>query len=241
VSERQALLAGSLVAYRLERARRRSIGFTIGPEGLRVRAPGWATLAVIETALQDKQHWIVRKLADVREREARQNAARIVWASGGVLPWLGQALTLRLGDAHRAPRIAGSVLEVGLPAEAPFETVRDRVQAWMQREARLHFAVRVAHYAPLLAVQPTRLMLTSAATRWGSASASGVVRLNWRLLHYRGELIDYVVVHELAHLREMNHGPRFWAIVESVVSDHALLRRELREQVAPVWEPGVRG
>ncbi|MGB6115386.1 MAG: M48 family metallopeptidase, partial [Comamonas sp.] len=106
----------------------------------------------------------------------------------------------------------------------------------MQREARLHFAVRVAHYAPLLAVQPTRLMLTSAATRWGSASASGVVRLNWRLLHYRPALIDYVVAHELAHLREMNHGPRFWAIVESVVPDHARLRRELRESTAPQWQ-----
>jgi len=236
VSERQALLAGSLVAYRLERARRRSIGFTVGPEGLRVRAPGWATLAVIETALRDKQHWIVRKLADVREREARQSAARIVWATGGVLPWLGQALPLRLGDAHRAPCIADGGLQVGLPAEAPFEAVREHVRAWMQREARLHFAARVAHYAPQLAVQPARLMLTSAATRCGSASASGVVRLNWRLLHYRPALIDYVVAHELAHLREMNHGPRFWAIVESVVPDHARLRRELRESTAPQWQ-----
>lgn len=235
MSERQALLAGTPVPYRLERAHRRSIGFIVGVQGLVVRAPGWVTLTAIDAALQEKSAWIVRKLADVREREARQGAARIVWATGGVLPWLGRALSLRLGDARRAPQVAGDVLHVGLPEAGSVDAVRARVQAWMQREARAHFAARVAWFAPLLAVQPSRLMLTSAATRWGSASGSGTIRLNWRLMHYRLEVIDYVVVHELAHLREMNHGPRFWRIVEGVVPDHARLRRELREQVAPGW------
>ena len=79
------------------------------------------------------------------------------------------------------------------------------------------------------------LRLSSAQTRWGSAKSDGSIRLNWRLLHYRPAVIDYVVAHELAHLREMNHSARFWHIVASVVPDHAALRRSLRQEPPPCW------
>ena len=84
-------------------------------------------------------------------------------------------------------------------------------------------------------MQWRKLSLSSAATRWGSASASGVIRLNWRLLHFRLAVIDYVVVHELSHLRFMDHGPRFWATVHAVMPDHAALRRQLKEETGPRW------
>ena len=236
MSERQARLAGRIVAYRLERARRRSIGFVVGDAGLTVRAPGWATLAVIESALLEKSQWIVRKLGEAQQRAQRRQAARIAWRDGGTLAWLGAPLTLRLGEARRAPRRVDGELHTGLAPHASEAEVRARVLAWFQREARRHFADRLAHWAPRMGVQPARLMLTSAATRWGSASASGTIRLNWRLMHYRAPLIDYVVVHELAHLREMNHSPRFWALVEAQIPEHRQLRRELRDSVAPVWD-----
>jgi hypothetical protein len=73
-----------------------------------------------------------------------------------------------------------------------------------------------------------RLSLSSAATRWGSANANGSVRLHWRLIEHSLATIDYVVVHELAHLREMNHGPRFWRLVESVLPDYREARLRLR-------------
>lgn len=234
-NQRQVLLAGGTISYELQRARRRSIGFIVSDQGLVVRAPGWATLSVIESALHEKSGWITRKLADVGQRQARQQAARIVWADGGQLPWLGGVLTLRLGALQRTPEVIGAELHAGLPALAPGLELRQCVLGWFQRQARLHFAQRLAHFAPLLGVQPARLMLTSAATRWGSASASGTIRLNWRLMHHRPEVIDYVVVHELAHLREMNHGPRFWAIVAAVTPEHLALRRELRQSTTPVW------
>lgn len=241
MGQRQALLAGSHIAYQLERTRRRSIGFIVGHDGLTVRAPGWATLAAIESALQEKSGWIVQKLHDMQLRAARQHAARIDWEEGGQLPWLGAALTLRTGGPLRSPELRGAELHIGLVNCADGALMRTRVQAWFQRQARAHFADRIAHFAPGMGVAPARLMLTSAATRWGSASASGTIRLNWRLMHFAPEVIDYVVVHELAHLREMNHGPRFWAIVAQWVPGHPALRRALREGTVPVWGPELRG
>ncbi|MGQ9724429.1 MAG: M48 metallopeptidase family protein, partial [Tepidimonas sp.] len=95
-------------------------------------------------------------------------------------------------------------------------------------QARLRFAARIAHYAPLLAVRVAALRVSSARTRWGSASTRGTISLNWRLVCLPGELLDYVVVHELAHLREMHHGPAFWALVGSVLPDYADRRAALR-------------
>jgi predicted metal-dependent hydrolase len=102
------------------------------------------------------------------------------------------------------------------------------VQSWLQREALRVFAERAAHFAERLGVRVTRLSLSSAASRWGSANANGAVRLHWRLIEHPLETIDYVVAHELAHLREMNHSARFWKIVESVVPDYREVRRGLR-------------
>lgn len=95
-------------------------------------------------------------------------------------------------------------------------------QAWRDLQAR------VSHWAPRLGVQPRRVRLSNARTRWGSASSRGTISLNWRLVCLPEPLRDYVVVHELAHLHEMNHGPAFWAWVASVLPDHAERRAALR-------------
>ena len=102
--------------------------------------------------------------------------------------------------------------------------IRDAVQAWLMRDARRHFTARLDHFAPLLGVRWASLRLSSANTRWGSAKADGSIRLNWRLLHYRPAIIDYVVAHELAHLRVMDHSPRFWDTVATVVPDYVQLQ-----------------
>ena len=87
-----------------------------------------------------------------------------------------------------------------------------------------------------LGVRYTRLSLSSAQTRWGSASADGSIRLNWRLIHFALHTIDYVVAHELAHLREMNHSPRFWDVVRSVLPDYERARGVLKDDVLPVFD-----
>ena len=242
-ANRTLQLPGALVAYALVRSRRRSIGFVVSVDGLAVRAPMTATLSSIEAALQTKADWIVRKLAQSQVRQQHQAHARINWRDGAVLPYLGAPLQLRLtagqpltgtlqSDSEGAEPAA---LLLGLPADASAAQLRAAVQAWLMRQAQAHFTQRLNHFAPLLGVQWRSLRLSSAQTRWGSAKSDGSIRLNWRLLHYRPAVVDYVVAHELAHLREMNHSAAFWRTVASVVPDYAQLRRCLRDEPAPRW------
>ena len=94
------LLGDAVVAYALQRARRRSIGFTVGADGLSVRAPSWVTLGAVDAALREKSDWILRKLAEARDRQQRMEGGRIVWAHGAELPYLGEPLTLVLDPSH---------------------------------------------------------------------------------------------------------------------------------------------
>jgi predicted metal-dependent hydrolase len=109
------------------------------------------------------------------------------------------------------------------------------MQRWMQEQALVLFGQRLAHFAPQLGVRWSSLLLSNARTRWGSAKADGTVRLHWRLLQFRPEVIDYVVVHELSHLRVMNHSPQFWETVGSLVPDYQQRRNALNEEVLPQW------
>ncbi|NMM89752.1 metal-dependent hydrolase [Rhodococcus sp. SRB_17] len=240
---RELRLGDAVVAYALQRVRRRSIGFTVSADGLSVRAPTGVTLAAVDDALRRKSGWILRKLAEARERQQREEHARIRWQDGAALPYLGAPLTVVLDPAQGVAGVlraaaagAPAELRIGLPASAGAAQVRDAVQAWLMHQARAHFTERLDHFAPLLGVRWSRLRLSNAQTRWGSAKTDGSIRLNWRLLHYRPAVIDYVVAHELAHLRVMDHSPRFWSTVATVVPDHAALRRCLRDEPAPRWD-----
>jgi predicted metal-dependent hydrolase len=242
-AQREIALGSHRVAYELRRSRRSSIGFVVGAEGLRVSAPKWVGLGDIENALREKAAWILRKLQEQRERGQRLAAAKVDWGDGATIPFLGENVILRLDGRttgavlHMAeagmPRLA---LHLGLPPSASPEQIRDAVQSWLQRQARRIFEERCALYTARLGVRLKRLSLSSAATRWGSASADGSVRLNWRLVHFGLPVIDYVVAHELAHLREMNHGPAFWEVVRQVLPEYESARGALRQQVLPIFE-----
>ena len=246
-ANREVLLGDAVVAYALQRVRRRSIGFTVGADGLAVRAPTWVTLAAVDAALREKSGWILRKLDEARARQQRLEGGRIAWGHGAQLPYLGEPLTVVLDPTHGftgkggalvsdPEGAAGPSLRIGLAHSAGAAQIRDAVQAWLMRDARRHFTARLEHFAPLLGVQWSGLRRARAQTRWGSAKADGSIRLNWRLLHYRPAIIDYVVAHELAHLRVMDHSPRFWGTVATVVPDYPVLRNALREQPAPLWD-----
>jgi predicted metal-dependent hydrolase len=128
-----------------------------------------------------------------------------------------------------------SVLRLALAKTASAVQIRDAAQAWLMRQARRIFIERLDHFAPRLGVVWNKLSLSNASTRWGSASADGAIRLHWRLVHFRMSVIDYVVAHELSHLRVMDHSPRFWETVESVMPDYEQLRRQLKDEPVPRW------
>ena len=245
-ADREIRLQHHVVAYALKRARRRSIGFIVGTEGLSVNAPKWVGIVDIEAALREKAAWILRKLAEQQERAQRLQAARVDWRDGTGIPFLGETVIIVLdpratgavlhSEAEALPGVPRLTLHVGLPQSASAEQIRDAVQSWLQRQARRIFEERCHHFTGKLGVRFTRLSLSSAQTRWGSASADGSIRLNWRLVHFGLPTIDYVVAHELAHLREMNHSPRFWDVVRSVVPDFERVRGTLKDDVLPVLD-----
>lgn len=239
-ANREAQLGPHRIGYALSRSRRRSIGFIVDQHGLAVRAPRWVGQDAIDAALQLKSGWILRKLAEQGERLQQLDRHRVHWQDGVELPYLGESLRLEL-----MPSLDGSVrhllptdsthiarLQLRLPVDATTTQIRSAAQSWLQTQARVLFAARCHHYAASLGVQVRSLTLSSARTRWGSASSSGRIRLNWRLIHHPLAAIDYVVVHELAHLHEMNHSPAFWALVRGVLPDYDVQRQRLRDGAA---------
>ena len=243
---REALLDGKLVGYEIKRRKRRTIGFSVGAEGLAVSAPTWVPLYEIDRAVQCKSSWILKKLHESGERSTRREAARIEWKDGTVFPFLGQPLVLRVdplcthGVLHPAAACGAAdalpaTLYLALSGTATHDQIRNAVRSWLQLQAIGIFTERLNHFMPQLGVQWRKLSLSSAATRWGSASVSGAIRLNWKLLHFSLPVIDYVVVHELSHLRVMDHSPRFWAVVHGVIPDYAALRRQLKNEAVARW------
>jgi len=216
--------------YGLKRTSRRTIGFTVDDRGLSIAAPRWVSLADIENAILEKQRWIFAKLGEWRQRDARRVLPTVLWRDGATLPFLGKPITLSLGSPVGALLFDADrhVLHLALPAQASAQQIQDRVQGWLQHQARRLLAERLDHYATRLGVRHTGFALTSAATRWGSCTADGKIRLNWRLMHFPLSVIDYVAAHELAHLKEMNHGPRFWQTVESIFPEFREVKRQMK-------------
>ncbi|HEY8355904.1 MAG TPA: SprT family zinc-dependent metalloprotease, partial [Ramlibacter sp.] len=243
------LLGEVLVAYEFRRGKRKNIGFSVGPEGLVVSAPRWVALGEVEQAVRGKARWIVNKLEQSRERRAKLEAARIQWRDGATFPFLGDEVILVLDPRHdfretggvlhtdreTLPGVTRMTLHIGLPQTAQPSQIRDAVQAWLMRQAKRIFTERLQHYAPQLGVQWRKLTLSSASTLWGTAKTDGSIRLNWRLVHFRLAVIDYVVAHELSHLRVMDHSPRFWETVKTVVPNYPELRAQLKDEAAPIW------
>ena len=235
---RSIALGDRIVPYVLRRAKRRTIGISIDHRGLRVGAPRRSSLHEVEAIILRHSEWVVQKLDEWRSRR-RPELLRIV--DGVQLPMLGAQLEVRLAlGANRGvwstPGSLQNAPVLTLCLRSPDDAGRVLEKALRER-ARELFLERLAHYAALLGVALPRLTLSAARTRWGSCSLKTGIRLNWRLIHFPHNVIDYVVAHELAHLREMNHSHRFWSVVGHLYPDYPAARDELKALAAhcPLW------
>ena len=217
-------LGGHGIDYVLERRRgRRGVGLRVDDEGLKVSAPISMPLARIEALVRESERWVLRKLAEWSgKRVAPQQ-----WTDGAQLPWLGAHLTLRVvhGSRARATR-DGDELRVAAPPGDP-DAVRRAVVRWYKSVAYDVLSARVEALALAAKLAPPKVMISPALTRWGSCNTRREVRLAWRLLKAPPHLVDYVICHELAHLRYMNHSRAFWGEVERQCRDYRRLRAEL--------------
>jgi predicted metal-dependent hydrolase len=131
-------------------------------------------------------------------------------------------------DQHALTQLLdGDILALSLPDPHEAESVRTALAKWYRRHAQTYFRTSVEHYSAQLGILPPRVFISSAHTRWGSCNAKGEVRLNWRLMQAAQPVIDYVVAHELAHLKELNHSVRFWRLVERIYPEFRQPQTEL--------------
>jgi predicted metal-dependent hydrolase len=221
---RTLLLRAGPVGYTLVRRRgRRGVGLKVDSTGLTVSAPLTVPVARVEKMVLESESWVLGKLEVWRGRQVPVQP----WEDGAALPYLGGSLTLRLREARRATVVLfGPELVAAVPSRAE-ETVRRAVVAWYRRAALAHLAQRAFFFSRLAGLVPPRVLLSSANSRWGSCNSRREVRLAWRLVKARPALVDYVVCHELAHLRHMNHSRDFWAEVARLCPEYRTLREEL--------------
>jgi predicted metal-dependent hydrolase len=228
---RRLSLQGQDVDYRLVRTRRRTIGMEIDLDGLTVRAPRWVTLGEIEGALRERGRWIVRTLAAWRER--RREVLPRIWQTGAPILYQGRELALAVFPA-RKPQVRADLFDLAVlhPHAPDEERIAAAVVHWLRDEALRLCLPRVAYHAATLGRAAPPVRLSNARSEWGSCNSRGELRLNWRLAQLPPALADYVVAHEVAHLAELNHSPRFWAVVERLLPGHAARRRALHDWTA---------
>lgn len=220
-------LHGRRLDYLLKRSSaRRTLALRVSERGeVVVNAPLVLPQSGIEAFLRRHADWVWQRLA--------QTPAQPCWRQGMSLPYMGGSLKLDWHvDAAKSAHVNADYLIVG----GVWERVGESVLAWYREAAQALFAERLSHHAARMGVALPALRLSNARSRWGSLSPKGVVSLNWRLIKTAPEILDYVVCHELAHLRQRNHSPAFWREVVALYPDYQSARDHLRRQGRQYFE-----
>ncbi len=199
------------------RSRRKTYSLEVTHQGeLLVRVPWFMTDRQIEKIVLDKSEWIVQKMELVRRRQAE--APLHTFKEGDQFPFLGENYPLITKSGQKS---ALSLTDHTFVLDNRYGQSAGRIfESWFRKQARIHFSARISELAPRLKVQPRVLRISSARTRWGSCSTSGTISLSWRLIMAPPHIIDYVIIHELIHLRHPNHSAQFWAAVEAHYPNH---------------------
>lgn len=227
---RSIVLGGAAIPYVLRvSARARRISLRISPaSGLEVVLPRGVGVARAEALLREKAEWVHGTLE--RMRRAAPPTVLPPLVDGRVLPYAGRTVRLRIHTGTPAGRyraaLDGDTLTLTVSALEE-GTIRAALEGWYRRQAAAVFAERLA-VCNRFGFAFGRVAIKEQKSRWGSCSRSGNLNFNWRLLLAPLAVLDYVVMHELAHLGEANHGPRFWALLATVCPEHRERRRWLK-------------
>ena len=208
------------------RSKRKTIALIVEPNGdLIIRAPKRATKREINALVKKYAVWIEKKQAQFLVEAESFSPRKFV--EGEAFFFLGKSYPLQITGAKKTTvRLWGEYFQLAKFAQADSERYFEQ---WYKKESRKVFTERVEFYATKYGFNYAKLKLSAARTRWGSCSSSGNINLTWRLVMMPQEIIDYVVVHELCHLREQNHSKAFWAQVEAILPDYKKRRKWLKE------------
>lgn len=225
---------GKTIEYEVRRSarRRKTVRISLERAGVIVTAPKSISKKEVQGIVLEKGTWILDGLDRVPPLPLPRQ-----FVSGETLPYLGRDLSLVVqAAAVDSPSVLAG--KKGLMVTAPSssggdehaETVRQALVEWYRERAAEHVGAQVELWWPRLGRDGApRMLIRDQRSRWGSCAANGILRFNWRLAMLELPLIEYVVVHELAHLSVMNHSPRFWKVVEEALPDVKQRRKRLRE------------
>ena len=210
-----------MIEYQLKRSSRRTLSIAVDGKGaLVVHAPMRMSVREIEAFLVQKQGWIAQKQALARQREEKRQQSRLEEGAG--IPFWGGSLTLHF-EAVKTASDDGRTLVLPLGAEPLKQALK-----WRRRRAEALLAPRVAYWAERTGLVPQKISFGNAAARWGSMNTKGALRLNTALIHLPPYMVDYVIVHELSHMRHPDHSPAFHTCVRSILPQADDIRREMK-------------
>ncbi len=218
-------------SYSIHRsARRRSICIEVRNAQVQVRAPFGVAEAELQAFVARKRAWIQVQL--VRQRNQLAGLPVYSYAEGCRFPYLGGELCLKLGHSSRA-RIAriGDDLQVQLPPGADEHAqARRLVMRWYQQDALHLLERRTQALASHLGLVCSRVSVRATRSKWGHCTPDGAIQYNWQIILAPDPVVDYLVAHEVCHLRHLNHSPAFWDLVASVCPDYRAQRAWLRTE-----------
>lgn len=224
----------NMITYAVVRSKRKTIGITVHRNGeVKVSAPFRISEKQIREIVQKKAAWIVKKINEVREMNSNTVCREFI--SGEKFLYLGKEYTLKVVEKHAGKAevlmqddtIAVYVPQ-GLPEENRKQVIMESLVKWYRQCFDDIIKERIEKYSLQLKVNPCKVAIKDQKTRWGSCSRKGNINLNWRLVMAPMSIIDYVIVHELCHLRIMNHSKDFWDLVKSILPNYSESRKWLK-------------
>ncbi|MDI9478919.1 MAG: SprT family zinc-dependent metalloprotease [Bacillota bacterium] len=226
------IIVGSAeINYRIKRSKRKTIALFVDPEeGVIVRAPERLTDRQIRKIVKEKSNWIIKKQEELKKIK---NVNVKEFINGEKLPFLGQLYELEVIETVDTRGVLIALKDgkfqikvfSNMKSYDRREEIKRKLIEWYKKEARTKYSERVEFYRKKLGVSYNKISIRDQKTRWGSCSNKGNLNFNWRLIMAPPSILDYIVVHELAHFIHANHGRDFWKLVENIIPDY----REKRE------------
>lgn len=232
---RSVCIGGERLEFLLKRsAKRKSVGLTVrDSQSLEVAAPAKMKLADVDAVVRERARWVRKKWAMFADLE--QSRQEATFAPGERWPFRGASYPLQIVERASATPAAVALdehlnvtISRQLTGDAKREAVRAALWAWYRREAERWLRERVDHYSARYGFAPRAIKVKDVKSRWGSCSVKGNLNFNWRLVLAPPPVVDYVVVHELCHLRHPNHSKRFWNLVRSILPEYETQKAWLR-------------
>jgi len=219
--------------YILTRSSRKTVGIAIERNGLvKVTSPLRVSESYINDLLQKKANWIIKKLENIETRVSKANKAR-GFEEGEFFSYLGKEYKLILVRSSDLKKPTVSLedeeLIITIPNDFQAQRLKEVLKIWYIKRFKLVIEDRIKYYSSIIGVFPQKITIKEQKTRWGSCSAKGNINLNWKLIMAPLEVLDYVVIHELCHMKQMNHSKEFWKLVELVFPMYKRCRVWLKE------------